>query len=72
MSRVTEPSPAALDYAGDDIEFALWLDAIDRTVNAHLFVSIWDLSDLAYRQMYDDQMAGVEVVKEIINNIEEF
>lgn len=72
MNRRTEPSPAALAYAIGHVEFALWLDAIDRAVNARLGVSIFDLEDINYRDEYEAGATDHEVVMEIMDHQGEF
>ncbi|WP_331758191.1 hypothetical protein [Nocardia sp. NBC_01377] len=51
-------------YAGDDTDFACWLLASDEHCELNHHVSIFDLSDIDWRELYDDGASPVEAVRE--------
>ncbi len=57
-----------LKYADGDRDFAGWLRDVDTYVKTALWVSIFDLRDLAWRSMYDDGYPATDAAQDIIDN----
>lgn len=52
------------DYAGADPDFGCWLLACEQHCRLNYRVSIFDLPDIAWRDLYDDESTPVEAVRE--------
>ncbi len=56
-----------LDYAHDDRGFAGWLLVADATCIRRLHMSIFDLSDWAWRDAYDDGVSPGEALRDALH-----
>lgn len=61
----TAPSRAAVDYANGDIDFARWIDLVDRLVNSVAYVSLFDLADIDLRGSFDDGVTPSELLDDL-------
>ncbi len=59
--------------AGDgpisEIEFDIWMKAVEVEVERLLGVSVHDLPDVPFRQHYDDGMTALDVAEEITSDM---
>ncbi|MEV0297109.1 hypothetical protein [Nocardia sp. NPDC050710] len=68
LRRLLE-SPKAFqvrDYAGGDQDFACWLLTCEAHCRLNHDVSIFDLPDIAWRDLHDDEVSPVEAVREAV------
>jgi hypothetical protein len=52
-----------------NLTFEEWMKEIDRIVGQRFFISVYDLPDRLYRDMYDDGFLPDEVVMDIEDDL---
>lgn len=60
------PESRAMQYAGQDARFALWLYLTDRRVARRVGVSLFDLADVTLRDWYEDGLSPAEAAEEAL------
>lgn len=58
----------AIDYAGGEPEFGLWLAIVDRRVSGTYGLGIFDLQDWAWRDLYDAGLSPTEAAREAVED----
>ncbi|WP_367139320.1 hypothetical protein [Saccharothrix sp. HUAS TT1] len=53
-------------YAGDDVDFGIWLLVVDGACRRRLTVGIFDLPDRLWRDWYDDDMTPVQALRTLL------
>lgn len=70
--RGTELYAQAVDYAGGDEWFGLWLWLVNRRVSRAAGVSLWDLGDCMLRDAYDAGVSPAQAARDALAGDELF
>jgi hypothetical protein len=68
MAALDEHGREHLKYAGDDRDFAAFLLVADTAARMKNGLSIFDLPDYSWRDVYDDGMTPGEALRSALDN----